>query len=138
MRGTPGTSDSQFNKIQLETCFPAELKGPGNCLRIRPKMIDLGPKSAPKSDEAKPNMPGAVPTNKHKPIPIDFGPVSGCFDHDPKLFNCEILNVTQQCFRAVNRPSGPDFGRIATGKAPKLALRPAFGRPEGRIGVSPR
>ncbi len=41
-----------------------------------------------------------------------------------------ILYVTQLCFRAGNRPSGPDFGRTATGKAPKLILRPAFGRPE--------
>ncbi len=28
------------------------------------------------------------------------------------------LYVTQWCFRAVNRPSGPDFGRTATGEAP--------------------
>ncbi len=45
----------------------------------------------------------------------------------------ELLYVTQECFRAVNLPSGPDFGRTATGKAPELALRPAFGRPEGRF-----
>ncbi len=32
---------------------------------------------------------------------------------------------------AVNRPSGQDFGRTATGKPPKSDLRPAFGRPEG-------
>ncbi len=31
-----------------------------------------------------------------------------------------------------NRPSGPDFGRTATGKAPRAAPRPAVGRPEGR------
>ena len=35
-------------------------------------------------------MPGAVPTNRHKPIPIDSGPISACFDDDPKLLNCEI------------------------------------------------
>ena len=35
------------------------------------------------------------------------------------------LYVMQQCFRAGNRPSGQDFGRTATGKAPKSALRPA-------------
>ena len=34
------------------------------------------PKSAPKPDETKPKMTGAVPTNRHKPIPNDFGPVS--------------------------------------------------------------
>ncbi len=32
----------------------------------------------------------AMPTNQHKPIPIDFGPVFVCFDHYPKLLNCEI------------------------------------------------
>ena len=40
----------------------------------------------------------------------------------------------QYCFRTVNRPSGPDVGQPATGKAPKSALRPAEGRPEGRCG----
>ncbi len=59
-------------------------------MSIHPKFIDLGPKSNPKPDEAKPKMPGAVPTNRHKPRPIDFGQVSGCFYHDPKLLNCEI------------------------------------------------
>jgi hypothetical protein len=41
-----------------------------------------------------------------------------------------LLYVTQYCFRAVNRPSGPDFGRTATGKTPKSAFRLGFGRPE--------
>ncbi len=45
---------------------------------------------APKPDEGKPKMPGAVPTTRHKPMPIDFGPVSGCFDRDPKLLHREI------------------------------------------------
>jgi hypothetical protein len=30
-------------------------------------------------------MPGAVPTDRHEPIPIDFGPVSKC-GHDPITF----------------------------------------------------
>jgi hypothetical protein len=33
----------------------------------------------------------------------------------------------------LNQPSGPDFGRTATGKAPKSPLRPAFGRPQSRF-----
>ncbi len=37
----------------------------------------------------------------------------------------------------MNRPSGPDFGRTATGKTPKPALRPAEGRPEGRCRCFP-
>ncbi len=57
--------------------------------RIRPKICDVGPKSEPKPDEAKPKMPGAAPTNRHKPIPIDFESVSGCSHHDPKLLLCE-------------------------------------------------
>jgi hypothetical protein len=48
-----------------------------------------------------------------------------------------LLYVTQWCFRAGNRPSGPDFGRTATGKAPKSVLRPAEGRPEGRFRCLP-
>ncbi len=63
----------------------AELKGPGRLLRIRPEIINVGPKSAPKPDETKPKMPGAVPTNRHKPMPIDFGPVSLRFEDDPKF-----------------------------------------------------
>jgi hypothetical protein len=43
-----------------------------------------------------------------------------------------LPSVTQYCFRAGNRSSEPDFGRILIGKASKSALRPAEGRPEGR------
>ncbi len=53
-------------------------------------------KSAPKLDEAKPKMPGAVPVNRNKPMPIDFGPVSRCFDRDPKLLNCEIAQPSRK------------------------------------------
>ncbi len=40
--------------------------------------------------------------------------------------NCfvRLLYVTQECFRAVNRPSGPDFGRIGVGETPKSAGGP--------------
>ncbi len=38
---------------------------------------------------------------------------------------------------AGNRPSGLDFGRTATGKTPKSALRPAEYRPEGRFWCFP-
>jgi hypothetical protein len=67
----------------------AELKGPGKLSRIQPEFVDLGPKWAPKPDEAKPKMPGTVPRKQHRSIPIDFGPVSGCFYHDPNLLNCD-------------------------------------------------
>jgi hypothetical protein len=68
----------------------ADLQGPRHLLRIRPEIVDLGPKSAPKPDETKPKMPRAVPTNRHKPIPFDFGPFSVYFGRDPKPVNCEI------------------------------------------------
>ncbi len=45
-----------------------------------------------------------------------------------------VFYVTHWCFRAVNRTSGPDFGRTASVKALKLVLRLAEGpdfRPEG-------
>ncbi len=58
----------------------AELKGPRQLLRIRPGIVYCRPKSAPKPDETQPKMPGAVPRNRHTPIPVDFGPVSWCFN----------------------------------------------------------
>jgi hypothetical protein len=38
--------------------------------------------------ETKPKWAGAVPTNRHKSIPIDFGAISGCWHNEPKLSNC--------------------------------------------------
>ncbi len=38
-----------------------------------------------------------------------------------------LLYVAQKCFRAVNRPSGPEFGQTAIGKPTKSGLRPAGG-----------
>ncbi len=60
----------------------AELKKPGNLnpaenLRFG---VQIGPQ---KMDEAKPKMAGAVPTNRYEPIPVDFGPISGCCGPDP-------------------------------------------------------
>ncbi len=64
----------------------AEPKGPRNLSRIRPKIDELGPKSSPKPAEAKPKLSGAAPAGRYKSIPIDFGPMWGCFDHDPNIF----------------------------------------------------
>ncbi len=47
-----------------------------------------------------------------------------------------VLYVTQQCLRAINRPSEQDFDRTATEKALKSALRPA-GRPISVLRSSP-
>ncbi len=43
------------------------------------------------------------------------------------LFECHLFYVP------FLKPSGSDFGRTAAGKAPKPALQPAWGRPEGRF-----
>jgi hypothetical protein len=42
--------------------------------------------------------------------------------------------LPQYCFRAGNRVSKPDFGRILIRKASKSALRPAFGGGRGPLG----
>ncbi len=80
--GEPATGDPARTRLSN--------RGQEKLVRIRPGIVDLRPKAVPKPDETTPKMPGAVPTNRHAPIPIDFGPVSTCFDHDPKLSNCEI------------------------------------------------
>ncbi len=55
----------------------------------------------------------------------------------PSHRNELLLYVTQQCLRAVNWLSGPDFGRTAPGKAPTSVLRPAFRRPKGQFRCFP-
>ncbi len=53
---------------------------------------------------------------------------------DGKLTFADLLLYAMQwCFRAGNRASGPDFGRILVVSASKSALRPAFGWPEVRV-----
>jgi hypothetical protein len=42
-------------------------------------------------------------------------------------------HATERNFRAGNRTSGPDSGRIRIGKASKSILRTTFGRPKGRF-----
>ncbi len=58
----------------------AELKEPGQLFRIRPDIVVWGPESAPKSapkpDEAKQQMPEAVPTNWIRSISGRFRGVS--------------------------------------------------------------
>ncbi len=40
-------------------------------------------------------VPGAVPTNRHKTIPIDFGPISGWFHHDTTPLNLRDTGVCE-------------------------------------------
>ncbi len=68
----------------------AELKGPRKLLRIRPGIFEFEPDLGLKLGQTKPKISGTVPTNRHTTIPNDSGPVSACFDDDPKLLNCEI------------------------------------------------
>ncbi len=78
-----GPKPSEFIRFgDLHGPKPYEFIG---LLRIRPKICDSGPRSARKPDEAKPITPGAVSTNRHKPMSIDFGPASECLHHDPEL-----------------------------------------------------
>ncbi len=68
----------------------AELKGPQKLFRIRPEIFDFEPDLVLKPGQTKPKIPGTVPTNRHTPMPNDSGPISACFDDDPKLLNCKI------------------------------------------------
>jgi hypothetical protein len=51
----------------------------------------------------------------------------------PKSFDLVVPYVTQYSFRARNQASGLDFVRIPIRSASQSALRPALGRPEGRL-----
>jgi hypothetical protein len=48
------------------------------------------PASGLKLGQPKPKLSGTVPTNRRTSIPNDSGPMSVCFDDDPKFSNCEI------------------------------------------------
>ncbi len=61
--------------MNIAVLCSAELKEPRKPTTIQTKVVDLGRKTVSKPDETKPKMPGAVPANRHKPTPIDFGPV---------------------------------------------------------------
>ena len=73
----------------------AELKGPRQLVRIRPEIFDFEPDLGLKLGQTKPNIPGTVPTNRHTTLPNDSGPISACFDDDPKLLNCEIAQPSK-------------------------------------------
>ncbi len=79
-------------------------KGPESFQKPGRESSCWDPSRSPKPDEAKPKMPGAVPANGRKPMPIDVGPVSGCFDHDPKLLDCEIASPSIRVLCRGHRP----------------------------------
>ncbi len=88
---------------------PAELKGPRKLLRIRPEIFDLEPDLSLKLGQAKPKISGTVPTDGHTTIPNDSGPISSCFDDDPKLWkNCGIAQPNSgACWRCAVYDSCP-------------------------------
>ncbi len=73
----------------------AELQGPRQLLRIRPEIFDFEPDLGRQLVQTKPKISGTIPTNRRSTIPNDSGPISACFDDDPKLSNCEIAQPNQ-------------------------------------------
>ncbi len=56
----------------------------------RKSVFDFEPDLGLKLGKLKPKRFGTVPTNRHTTIPNESGPISACFDDDPKLLDCEI------------------------------------------------
>ncbi len=75
------TSNVQRASIDDST----ELQGPRELLRIRPEIFDFEPDLKLKLGQTTPKISGTVPTDRHTTIPNDSGPISACFDNDPKL-----------------------------------------------------
>ncbi len=63
----------------------AELKGPRKRLRIRQEIFEFESDASLKRRQTQPKIHGAVPTDRHTTVPNGSGPVSACFDDDPKL-----------------------------------------------------
>ncbi len=66
-------------------------------LRIRPKIFDFKPDLGLKLGLTKPKISGTAPTDRHTTLPNDSGPISSCFDDDPKRLNCEIAQPRPLC-----------------------------------------
>jgi hypothetical protein len=64
----------------------AELKGPRTLQRIRPEIFDFAPDLGRQLGQTKPKTSGTVSTNQHTTISDGSGPISACFDGDPKTF----------------------------------------------------
>ncbi len=96
---------------------------PENGLRIRPGIFDFEPDLGLKLDQTEPKISGTVPISLQTTIPNDSGPISACFDGDPKLINCEIAQPLSSAGQS--RPAGPGGGR-------------GVGAAEGLAGSSPQ
>ncbi len=58
-------------------------------------VFDVEPDLGLKLGQTKPKISGTVPTKRHTTIPNDSGPMSACFDEDPKQINCEKAQPRQ-------------------------------------------
>ncbi len=70
---------------ELRGTNPAEIKGPRKVWRIRQEISNFEPDLGLRLGTTKPNTSGTAPTNWYTTIPNDSGPISACFDDDPKL-----------------------------------------------------
>jgi hypothetical protein len=68
----------------------AELERAPKTLRIRPEIFDVEPDLGQKLGQAEPKIPSTVPRDGQRMTPNDYGPISACFDDDPKRLNCEL------------------------------------------------
>ncbi len=71
------------------TSNSAELKVPRTLLRVRLETFDFDLDLVLKLGQIKPKISGTVPAHRHTTIPTASGPISVCFENDPKLLNCE-------------------------------------------------
>ncbi len=62
-----------------------EIEGPRKLLRITPDIFDFEPELGLKRSQTKPKIPSKVTANRDTTIPNNYGPISACFDNDPKL-----------------------------------------------------
>ncbi len=74
----------------------AELKGPRKLFRIWSGVFDFEPDLGLKLSPPTPKIPDTIPTIRHRTTPNDCGPISSCFDDDPKPFNCEIAQPSDR------------------------------------------
>ncbi len=95
----PRITGAETSKIELRPRPVASggLLGPTSAkqkeprkLLIPPEIFDFESDLGLKLGRTKPRISGTAPTNRHTTIPNDSGPISACFDDDPKLLNCEI------------------------------------------------
>ncbi len=69
-RVSPGAEAHRHTTLRADP-LSAELKGPQQLLRTRPKIFDFDPDLGPKLGQTKPTISGTVPRQRHTTIPSD-------------------------------------------------------------------